>query len=198
MNRTESIFALTMCLIAVLLATGFAQENKDVLPQVTREFYTKKIEPRTVATITHKGPFSEIPAVIEKLMGEIERGKHHVAGPVMVIFHTPAEGKAESERVWEVAIPIVTPGRLGGTEYDKVQFRFMDAADVVYGYHIGPRDKINDLYVRAFDWIKKMGYEVKGSPIEVYWTEPTKISSEDLVTELWIFISGKKSIRSIE
>jgi len=198
MSKTKSVVALTLFLIAIVFASGYAQEKKDVSPQQTREFYTKKTEPRTVATIRHKGPFSEIPAVIQKLQEEVEKGKHYVAGPVMVIFHTPAEGTPENQRDWEVAIPVVKPGRLGGTEYDKMQFRFMDAADVVYAYHIGPRDKINDLYVRAFDWMKKMGYEVKGSPMEIYWTEPTKISSEDLVTEVWIFIGEQKGIRAVK
>ncbi len=198
MSKAKSMLALTLPLIAVVFASSYGQEKKDVSPQPTREFYIKKTEPRTVATMRHKGPFSEIPTVIQKLQQEIEKGKHYVAGPVMVIFYTPAEGTPEKQRDWEVAIPVVKPGRLGGTEYDKMQFRFMDAANVVYAYHIGPRDQINDLYVRAFSWIKKMGYEIKGSPIEIYWTEPTKISSEDLVTEVWIFISEERALRPVE
>lgn len=198
MTSSKLVLGVALFLVSGLLAVGFAQEKTPVADVTGREFYIKKTEPRMVATMMHKGPFSEIPTVIAKLQAEVEKGKHHVAGPVMVLFHTPAEGTPEKEREWEVIIPVVKPGQIGGSGYDKVLFRFMDSGNVVYCYHIGARDKINDTYVKAFDWIKKMGYEVKGFPMEIYWNEPTLISGEHLVTEVWIPIKEERQIRAVK
>jgi AraC family transcriptional regulator len=152
----------------------------------------KKTEPRTVATMRHKGPFTDLSTVIAKLMAEIQKGGYLTAGPVMCLFYNSPENTAQKDLDWQVMIPVINPGPLGKPPYDQLGFQFSDATNVAYIYHVGPYDKINDTYRVLFDWAKRNGYTIKGFPVETYWSDPNTTPKEKLVTEVYTLVDERR------
>jgi effector-binding domain-containing protein len=152
----------------------------------------KKTEPRTVAMMRHKGPFSDLSTVMAKLMAEVQKGGYLTAGPVMCLFHNSPENTAQKDLDWQVMVPVINPGPMGRPPYDQMGFQFSDASNVAYVYHVGPYDKINDSYQVLFDWAKRNGYTIRGYPVETYWSDPSTTPKEKLVTEVQVPVDERK------
>ncbi len=190
---------LVVAISLAMAVVGYATAEQEVRPVQTPplEIHIKHTEPRTVAVMTHKGPYEEIPDVIRSLTAQIEKGNHFVAGPVMVRYLNNPENVPPKELLWEVMIPVAKPGRLGGVEYDKMNFKYLDVMNVAYYYHIGPLEKVGESYSKMFGWLGNSGYEIVGPPMEIYWANPETTPKDKLVVELWIPISEERKPRVV-
>jgi len=187
------IFALVVMCSMVTLADEVIKVEQT--PPV--EIHIKHTEPRTVAIMRHKGPYTEIGSVTKELIGQIEKGNHLMAGPVMVRYFNDPKSVPEKDLLWEVMIPVVRPGRLGGTEFDKMVFRYMDVMNVAYLFHVGTFETISGSYAKLFEWVGRSGYEITGPPMEIYWSDPDKTPPERRVVELWVPISEERKPRVV-
>lgn len=188
MRMRETVIGILL-LAAVCLATGVVAQTKGEQPV---RVFIKTTEPHSYAVIKHKGPFTDLPAVLTRLTAEVTAGNYQVCGAPTAMFITPPENTAPKDLIWQVMIPVVNPSVMGNIEFDKLGFQFGDALTVAYIYHIGPYEKVNDTYKVLFDHAKRNQYVIKGYPLEVYWSDPNKTPKEKLVTEVQVPIEEKK------
>jgi len=192
--KMRRVAALAMVVAVVCFAACALADTKGAPARVQ----VKKTEPRTVAAMKHKGPFTDLQSVITKLQHDIQAGGYLAAGPVMCLFYNSPENTAAKDLEWQVLIPVVNPGQFGKAEYDQMGFQFSDVANVAYVYHVGPYEKINESYQVLFDWAKRNGYKVQGYPVEVYWSDPTVIPKEKLVTEVWMPVEERRVPQAVK
>jgi effector-binding domain-containing protein len=186
-NRGTAVVAAVLA-AAVFATLALAETN----PEPTVRVYIKKTEPHSVATILHKGPFTDMTAAINNLMSDIDKGGYLPAGPLMAMFMNSPETTAAKDLEWQVMIPVVTPGPIGQAQMDKLSFQYLDPMTVAYAYHVGPYDTVNEAYQTIFDWAKMNKFPIKGYPIEVYWSDPAKVPKDKLVTEVMVPIEERK------
>jgi AraC family transcriptional regulator len=161
-------------------------------PDLRTKVHLKRTEPHGVATMGHKGPYTEVPQVVLALAKEVEEGGYYQAGPVMVAyFNDPRQTPAE-DLLWEVRIPVAYPGSIGAAENDKMGFRYLDPMFVAFTYHIGPFDQVGEAYAELIDWASRNKYEIIGPPVEIYWSDPATVPAERWVTEIHFPILEKK------
>ena len=190
MNWRRLTALVVLVAVMGLCTIALAEEEGSIL---RRTVYVKYTEPRLLATMKHKGPYEEIPAVVDKVMAEVVKGNHLLAGPVMVLYFNSPQNVPASDLEWEVGIPVVVPGAISKSEFDKVGFNVMESIYVAYKYHVGPYEKVGDTYATLFDWIEKNKYPLSGFPIEVYWSDPKTTPQEKLVTEVWLPITERET-----
>jgi len=192
--RELKIFSLCLAVAAAFAVTcAYAVQPKIDTP--TR-VYLKDTEPHSMAVMPHQGPYTDLPAVITKLVGEIDRGGYSQAGPIMTMFVSNPETTPAKDLKWQVMIPVAYPGQIGQIANDKMGFQVMDPMHVAYIYHIGPYEKIGETYKILFDWAKTNQYKIETYPIESYWSDPAKTPKDKQVTEIWIPVPKKSGIRA--
>ncbi len=150
--------------------------------------HRKTTEPRTVALIRHKGPYSEIPKVTKRLYAELDKGGYIVCGPLMAVFYNDPGQTAPEELQWDVRIPVTNPGSMLAVDDDELGFGYQTPAYVAYTYHVGPYETIKEAYTLLFDWARTNSYEVNGYPSEIYWSPP---DAKNPVTEIWLPVKEK-------
>jgi effector-binding domain-containing protein len=179
--RTNLVLPLAVLLIVCFAASALAQSGP---VKVLR----KNTEPRTIAIMQHQGPYTDIPGVINAFMAEVEKGGHHVCGPLMTVYYNDPTKTPASELIWDIRIPVTNPGTMKKADNDKLGFGYMDAAYVAYTYHVGPYEKIADAYNMLFEWARVNRYDITGYVTEVYWTDKT---DETPVVEVWLPVKEK-------
>lgn len=179
--RTRTILPLAALLIICLVASALAQSGPV-------KVHRKNTEPRTIALIQHKGPYSDIPGIVESLYAELAKGGYHICGPLMTVYYNDPSQTPASDLFWDVRIPVTNPGMLKKGDLDKLGFGFQDKAYVSYTYHVGPYETISDSYGLLFDWAETNKYEITGYMTEVHWSEP---DAKNPVTEIWLPVKQK-------
>lgn len=194
--RSSPIAMLCMFLAAMCLcASVTAQETKAAKHIMVS---LKNVEPRALATMKHQGPFTEVPDVMAKLMAEVKKGDYLIAGPPMTMYFNSPQEVVAKDLLWEVWIPVVYPGKIGGREHDVLTFKALDALFVASTYHVGPYEKVGDTYEELFKWIQKNKYPITGNPVEVYWGDPENTPQDKLVTEIWMPIGQREAPPAIK
>jgi effector-binding domain-containing protein len=179
-------YVVVVWLIIAILGAGMSAcaAPKDEQPV---KIFRKTTEPRTVAVMRHKGSFDAIPTVMMKLIDQIQKGGHYVGGPPMGVYFNSPNQVAEADLEWEIRIPVVYPGKMGGdVGHDKMVFKYMDAMLVAYTYHVGSYESSSESVLALLDWCENTGHEIASYPIEVYWSDPQTIPQDQLVTEIWV------------
>lgn len=143
----------------------------------------QKVEPFGYFCLHHKGPFSQLPEVIGRLMEESRVQNVFPAGPLMgIYFNTPGEVEPE-ELEWEIGFP-VTPQALVQPPLEKKEWNFDQVASCL---HQGPYDKTGETIATMLEWLEANGYEPSGPVLERYLDmNPQELKPEDLRTEIWI------------
>ena len=179
--RTRLVMPLALLLVICFVASAMAQS-------APIKVHRKTTEPRTIAIIKHKGPYSDIPDVIENLYAELEKGGHFTCGPLMTVYYNDPKQAQASELFWDVRIPVTNPGSMLKAEEGKLGFGYQDPAYVAYTYHIGPYETVGESYDILFDWAKTNRYDITGLVTEVHWSPP---DGKNLVTEIWLPVREK-------
>ncbi len=151
----------------------------------------KDIKPRTVASIKMTGGFSQIPETFQRLYGWIAHKGYQAIGPsIAVYYNIPGEVPEEQLR-WELMsqIPDDTTEMAPGT--DGVAVKKLEAVKVASTMYEGPYEKIEPVYIALNTWLANNNYELKGSPEELYYNDPTKPGVVPL-TEIRIPIRKKQ------
>jgi effector-binding domain-containing protein len=143
----------------------------------------QKVEPFAYFCLHHKGPFSEFPEMIGRLMEESRAQNVFPAGPLMgIYFNAPGEVEPE-ELEWEIGFP-VTPQALVQPPLEKKEWNFDQVASCL---HKGPYDKTGETIATMLEWMQANGYESAGPVLERYLDmNPQELKPEDLKTEIWI------------
>lgn len=170
----KSILLLTLVTFAISIA-GMAAEEMTVT--------VKEVNPFTYFCIHHKGPFTEIEAVIGTLMQASQTQNVFPGGPMIgVYYNSPAEVKPE-ELEWDIGFP-VTPQAMVQSPLELKQWTFTTVAACV---HIGPYETTGETITKMMEWMEANGYLPSGPVLERYMDmDPSKVKPEELKTEVWI------------
>lgn len=179
--RTGLVMTLALLLVICFVASAVAQP-------APIKVHRKTTEPRTIAIIKHKGPYSDIHNVVESLYAELEKGGHFTCGPLMTVYYNDPDQTPASELMWDVRISVTNPGSMLKAEEGKVGFGYQDPAYVAYTYHIGPYETVGESYDILFDWAKTNRYDITGFVTEVHWSPP---GAKNPVTEIWLPVREK-------
>lgn len=142
-----------------------------------------KVEPFAYFCLRHKGPFSQLPEIIGKLIEESRLQNVFPTGPLMgIYFNTPGEVEPE-ELEWEIGFP-VTPHALVQPPLEKKEWNLDQVASCL---HRGPYEKTEETIAAILEWMETNGYQPSGPILERYLDmNPQELKPEDLKTEIWI------------
>jgi effector-binding domain-containing protein len=145
----------------------------------------KEVEPFPYCAVDHKGPYTDMGAVIGQLVGAMQaQGLFpQVRGPVIGVYHnSPADTRPE-DLSWEAGF-IVTAQAEAQPPLVK---RVWEHRTVAVAMHIGPYDKVGATVARIITWLESHGYKVDGPILERYLDQnPAAVKPEALRTEIWV------------
>jgi AraC family transcriptional regulator len=180
-----------IAVLFLLVASALTPLLADESDPPTR-VYLKRTEPHSMATMKHKGPYSEVPHVINRIAKAIGAGGYNQAGPITVAYYNDPGQTPEAELLWEVRIPVAYPGPMGSTENDEMGFRYFDPTFVAYTYHIGSYAQVGAAYTELMEWAGRNKYQIIGPPVEIYWSDPANVTEDMCVTEIQFPVLEKK------
>jgi len=147
-------------------------------------------ETATVAYVTMRGPYAQIPETMGRLYGWIgQHGLTPVGMPEGVYFTDPAE-VPEAEALWEVRAPV--SGDPAETEPDEsgIGVKRIEPVTAASTMYKGPYNDIAPTYEALVGWIAENGYEISGPPSELYYSDAEKVPPSEYLTEVRIPIAG--------
>ena len=146
----------------------------------------RQTDPQTIAFISGKGPYSQIPEAMGKLFGWIGQKGYIPAGPPSgVYFNSPME-VAEEELLWEIRCPVSAETPSSEPDARGFGVKKQPSAQVATAIHKGPFHEVGRTYGAIMAWMNENGYQIAGPPKEIYLSDPSSTPPEELLTEIWI------------
>jgi effector-binding domain-containing protein len=147
------------------------------------EVTIKKTDPATVAFISKKGLFSQIPEAFGKLYGWVGQKGYVPSGPPSGVYFNAPGQVPDSELMWELRAPIAGTVAASGPDKDGLGVKKVKGTLMASTMHKGPYEEIAAVYGALASSIAEKGYEMAGPPEEVYFSEPT-VLPKDILTEI--------------
>jgi len=144
----------------------------------------KKTEPRTMAFVAMKGPYSRIPEAFPKLFHWIVGKGYIPAGPPSGRYFNAPEQVPAEELLWEIQCPIGDDVAQSGPDDQGLGVKRVEGAEVAATMHKGLYEKVAGTIHALEGWIAENGYQIVGTYEEVYISEPDKTPPEELLTEI--------------
>ena len=168
-------------LLAVLLVLAL------VVPLAAQDLAVtvKDVDPFAYCAIDHKGPFSDMTAVIGRLVGAMQaQGLFpQVRGPVVGVYHNSPADTGAGDLSWEIGFIVTAQA----TPQPPLVKRVWEHKTVAAAMHIGPYDKSGAAIEKVMAWLEAEGYEPDGPILERYLDQnPMAVKPEELRTEIWV------------
>ena len=168
------VFSAAILSGLALAATGAAQD-------VT----VKNVEPFPYCAIVHKGPYSDMTAVIGELIGAMQtQGLFpQLRGSMVGVYYNwPGDTKPE-DLSWEAGFAITVQA----TPQLPLVKKVWEYRTVAVALHVGPYDKGGATVDKIMAWMAAQGYEAAGPVLERYLDmNPMAVKPEELRTEIWV------------
>jgi effector-binding domain-containing protein len=159
-----------------LFAAGAAQ---DVAVTV------KDVEPFPYCAVSHKGPYTDMTAVIGELIGAMQtQGLFpQVRGPMVGVYHNWPGNTKPADLSWEAGFIIGAQA----TPQPPLVKKVWEHKTVAVALHVGPYDKCGAAVEKVMAWLAAQGYETDGPILERYLDmNPMAVKPADLRTEIWV------------
>lgn len=181
MKKTISVLGLVLFLSAISFSAAF--NNQEETPE-KKSISLKEVSPFSYCCIHHKGPFTEIEAVIMQLMKVIQEQNIPPAGAMIGIYYnSPDEVTKAEDLEWEVGFP-VSPHVAVQAPLEKKQWEFTPVASAI---HTGPYEESGQTVNKVLKWIQNNKLIPTGPVLERYLTmPPPDTKPEDLRAEIWV------------
>jgi AraC family transcriptional regulator len=141
------------------------------------------VTPFAFCSLTHKGPYSDMGAVITELINHMQNQNITPQGPPISIYPDMPEDTREAELEWEVGFPI-TPHSEPQAPLRK---KTWDHPLVAQAVHIGSYETTGDTILEMLEWMEAHGYVQDGPILGKYLNMPSPDTPPDkLRTEIWI------------
>lgn len=155
------------------------------------EVKLKRVEPMTVAYVSMKGPYSQIPAAFGRLYGWMGKKGYSPSGPpIGVYFNAPGQ-VPDDELTWELRSPIAKQVNPSGPDAQGLGVRRVEGGRMAAVMHRGPFEEIGKTYEKLMAWVAGSDYEMDGHPEEVYFSNPEETPPEQLLTEVRVALRRK-------
>ena len=169
-----------MVLSAALLS-GLALAAAGTAQDVT----VKDVEPFPYCAVIHKGPYTDMTAVIGELIAAMQaQGLFpHIRGPMVGVYYNwPGDTKPE-DLSWEAGFAIAAQA----TPQLPLVKKVWEHKTVAVALHVGPYDKGGAVVEKVMAWMAAHGYEAAGPVLERYLDmNPMAVKPEYLRTEIWV------------
>ncbi len=132
------------------------------------EFEIKHINSRPILGVRVVTTMDKVPETIGPLFGEvygfIRQGDHQPAGMPLTVYHAIDGNTIDLECGMPLTEPAQGKGRVTAGE--------LAGGKVVMVTHMGPYEKLGQTWSALTNWIEAQQLEPRGSPWEVYQTDP--------------------------
>jgi AraC family transcriptional regulator len=166
------------------MAGGVHESPNDTLGVLEMlDIALKTTDPATVAYVSMRGPYTQIPEAMGRLYGWVaQHGLQPVGMPTGVYIDDPQAVDVDTAR-WEVQTAIAgdppavdEPGEVG--------IKRVEPHLVASVMHRGDYDHIAPTYNQLGEWVAGHGYEIVGPAEELYYSDPATTAPEDYLTEI--------------
>ncbi len=141
------------------------------------------VTPFAFCSLTHKGPYSEIDAVITELINHMQNQNITPQGPPISIYQNMSLDTQESELEWEVGFPISPHSE----PQAPLMKRVWDYPLVAQAVHVGSYETTGDTILEMLDWMEAHRYVQDGPILGQYLNMPSPDTPpQKLRTEIWI------------
>jgi len=158
-------------------------------PSEDIEVTVKEVDTFGYCCLPHRGPFTEIEAVIQKFMGLMQSQNIMPMGPMLGVYYSDPNEVAAADLQWEIGFPVseqLTP-------QTPLEMKTWSYTTVATAIHQGAYEETGDTYNKMFEWLAANGYEMAGPVLEKYLTMPTpETKPEDLRAEIWVPVKKKQ------
>jgi effector-binding domain-containing protein len=145
----------------------------------------KDVGPFPYCAIAHKGPYTDMTAVIGELIGAMQtQGLFpQIRGSMIGVYYNwPGDTKPE-DLSWEAGFVIAAQA----TPQLPLVKKVWEHKTVAVAMHVGPYDKSGAAVEKVMAWLVAQGYETDGPILEHYLDmNPMAVKPEDLRTEIWV------------
>ena len=179
MKNKRSVRVVLSAAILSGLALAAAGAAQDITVTV------KDVEPFPYCAIAHKGPYTDMTAVIGELIGAMQtQGLFpQIRGSMIGVYYNwPGDTKPE-DLSWEAGFVIAAQA----TPQLPLVKKVWEHKTVAVAMHVGPYDKSGAAVEKVMAWLAAQGYETDGPILEHYLDmNPMAVKPEDLRTEIWV------------
>ena len=126
----------------------------------------KDIKPMTVAFISIKGHFSQIPAAFGKLYGWIVQRGYKPVGPAMAEYYNIPGQVPDEQLSWELRSQLSGDVAEVAPDAEGLGVKKLDAIKMATTIYRGPYEGVEPTYVALGNWVVTNNYEVCGPPEE--------------------------------
>lgn len=158
------------------------------------EVTIRQTEPMTVAFLSVKGHFSQIPTTFGKLYNWISEKGYKPRGPAITVYYDVPGQVPDDQLRWELRSQISENIVAIGPNEQGLGVKRVEAVQVVTTMHKGPYEKIEGTYRALTGWVSENGYEINGPFEELYFNDPTGTPPGEPLTEIRFPVSKKQGI----
>jgi effector-binding domain-containing protein len=149
------------------------------------EVSVKEVQPFPYCAIAHKGPYTDMTAVVGQLVGAMQaQGLFpQVRGPMVGVYFNSPAGTAPQDLSWELGFIVSAEAAPQPPLVKKV----WEYRTVAVALHVGPYAEGGKTVAKMMAWLAANGCRTTGPVLERYLDRnPMGIKPEDLRTEIWI------------
>ena len=178
MKKLFSILVV-LALVVPLAALAGPGAAPDIIVTV------KDVEPFPYCAIVHKGPYTDMTAVVGQLIGAMQTQSlfTQIRGPMVGVYYNFPGAVKPEELSWEVGFVITAQA----TPQQPLVKKNWEHRTVAVALHVGPYDKGGATIEKIMFWLAARGYEISGPVLERYLDmNPAAVKPEELRTEIWV------------
>lgn len=149
----------------------------------------KHTEPVTVAFLTMKGAYHQIPEGYDKLYDYVNARDFTASGPPRAVYLTPPD-VPEADAMWELRAPIADQSGDEGPDEHGLGVKHVPGRKVAWAMHLGPYDTVGSTYEELMQWIASEGLGIAGPSEEIYFSDPDEVPAEEYLTEISFPVAG--------
>jgi effector-binding domain-containing protein len=170
--------ALAATLQAVLAIGAFAAPQDLAIT-------VKEVEPFPYCAIAHKGPYTDMGAVIGELIGAMQtQGLFpQVRGPMVGVYYNSPGDTKPGDLSWEAGFIVTAQA----TPQLPLVKKAWEHRTVAAALHVGPYEEGGAAIEKIMAWLAAQGYAADGPILERYLDrDPRNVKPADLQTEIWV------------
>jgi AraC family transcriptional regulator len=146
----------------------------------------KTTEPQTVAFLTMRGPYSQMPEAMGRLYGWAAQHGIRPTGMPSGVYMTDPATVGEDQAVWEVRAPLADDPPDATPDASGCGIKHVESTLVAYTMYKGPYEQIAATYEDMLAWMGANGYSMAGPSEELYLSDPSTTAPSEYLTEIRI------------
>jgi effector-binding domain-containing protein len=145
-----------------------------------------EVRPQKVVGIRKQGKYELIPKLLQMVYEFASSNGAEFSGPPMFVCHeirVEDVMKADEEGTADIEIAFPITKEINGT--DEIKCYDLPGGKMAKIIHKGPYEKCTPTYERLYLWIDKNKKIISGPIREVYLNDPSKVSEDEILTEIY-------------